>query len=73
MKGTLGFIGAGNMGEALIRGIVSKGRCNPKEIFVYDVSTERMKGLEGYRDQHCIFRRGACKKGGHCFTRSQAK
>ena len=46
MKGTLGFIGAGNMGGALIRGIVSKGLCNPKEIFVYDVSTERMKGLE---------------------------
>ncbi len=46
MKGTLGFIGAGNMGGALIEGIISMGVYGPDRIFIYDVSTERMESLK---------------------------
>ncbi|HHV98656.1 MAG TPA: pyrroline-5-carboxylate reductase [Clostridiaceae bacterium] len=37
----LGFIGAGNMGQALIRGIVKSGIVLPDKIFVYDINREQ--------------------------------
>ena len=37
----LGFIGAGNMGQALIRGIVKSGTVLPDKIFVYDINREQ--------------------------------
>jgi pyrroline-5-carboxylate reductase len=40
---TIGFIGAGNMAEALIKGIISAGVCKPKYIFVNDVRSERLE------------------------------
>ena len=36
MSKTIGFIGAGNMGKAIIKGILSVGQATPEEIFVYD-------------------------------------
>jgi pyrroline-5-carboxylate reductase len=42
----IGFIGGGNMGEALIRGLVSASLLNPKQIFVYDVIEARLKYVQ---------------------------
>jgi pyrroline-5-carboxylate reductase len=44
MKG-LGFIGAGNMGEAMIRGILRAKLVRPREVVVLDVRPERGKEL----------------------------
>jgi pyrroline-5-carboxylate reductase len=44
MKG-LGFIGAGNMGEAMIRGILAAKLILPREVFVLDVRPGRGKEL----------------------------
>jgi pyrroline-5-carboxylate reductase len=41
----IGFIGAGNMAEAIIGGIVKKGLYEPEKISVYDVRPERMEEL----------------------------
>jgi len=44
MKG-LGFIGAGNMGEAMIRGILKAKLVPPREVVILDVRPERGKEL----------------------------
>ncbi len=44
MKG-LGFIGAGNMGEAMIRGILKAKLVPPREVVVLDVRPERAKEM----------------------------
>src|SRR3989337_3205459 len=44
MKG-LGFIGAGNMGEAMIRGILAAKLVPPREVVVLDIRPERGKEL----------------------------
>lgn len=41
----VGFIGGGNMGEALIKGFLSSTLVPPEKILVYDVSSERMRHL----------------------------
>lgn len=41
----LGFLGGGNMGEALIRGIVKTGLVPPEHLFVTDVRLERLEEL----------------------------
>ncbi len=42
----LGFIGAGNMGQALIRGIVKSGTVLPDKIYVYDINQEQLDLLK---------------------------
>ena len=42
---TLGFIGAGSMATAIIKGSVGKGAIQAKDIAVYDVDTEKMDAL----------------------------
>jgi pyrroline-5-carboxylate reductase len=37
MSKTIGFIGAGNMGKAIMKGILSAGQASPDEIFVFDL------------------------------------
>jgi pyrroline-5-carboxylate reductase len=44
---TIGFIGSGNMAEALIRGIVTAGIYAPQRVFVSDIRTERLQELAG--------------------------
>ena len=44
MKG-LGFIGAGNMGEAMIRGILKAKLVPPREVVVLDVRPERVREM----------------------------
>jgi pyrroline-5-carboxylate reductase len=42
IQNNLGFIGAGNMAEALIRGILETGVCNPENIVAADVNEIRL-------------------------------
>lgn len=50
------FIGAGNMAEALVRGLLNAGVCRPEMMRVTDINEERLKhfsgayGVEGSRD-----------------------
>ncbi len=45
--GTIGFIGSGNMAEALIRGIITAGVYAPQRIFISDIRPERLQELAG--------------------------
>jgi pyrroline-5-carboxylate reductase len=42
---TIGFVGGGNMAEALIKGIITAKVCEPKNIFVSDILAERLEYL----------------------------
>ncbi len=42
---TIGFIGSGNMAEALIKGIISATVCEPANILISDIRPERLKLL----------------------------
>jgi pyrroline-5-carboxylate reductase len=42
---SIGFIGAGNMAEALIKGIISAKLYSPKNIFISDIKSDRLKVL----------------------------
>ena len=44
---TIAFIGAGNMGEALIRGLLERQAVTPSQIFAADISEERLRYFEG--------------------------
>jgi len=41
----VGFIGAGNMAEALIKGVINAGVCKPKHIFISDIRSDRLASL----------------------------
>ena len=43
--GKLGFIGVGNMGEALLRGIIGSGLMSPADIIASDVNFKKLRGL----------------------------
>lgn len=45
MKKTIGFIGTGNMGGAIIKGIVNKKTAEPQCIVAYDKNTDALKRL----------------------------
>lgn len=42
---TLGFVGAGNMANAIIKGAVEKAVISAKNVFVYDVDTQKTKAM----------------------------
>jgi len=42
---TIGFIGSGNMAEALISGILKAGVCQPDKVYASDVRPERLEDL----------------------------
>ena len=42
---TIGFIGAGNMAEALIKGVIKAKHYAPENVFVSDIRAERLKYL----------------------------
>lgn len=42
---TVGFIGCGNMGSAMINGIINKNILNPAEIYAYDNDTEKLNEI----------------------------
>ncbi|RQD71380.1 MAG: pyrroline-5-carboxylate reductase [Tindallia sp. MSAO_Bac2] len=45
MNRNIGFIGAGNMGSAMIGGIVAAGFTEPGKVAVYDLNKEQVKSL----------------------------
>jgi len=47
---TIGFIGAGNMAQALIKGIIASGIYKPADIIASDISSERLTLLAGQYD-----------------------
>lgn len=47
----LGFLGAGNMGSAIIKGIVKSGL--KVELFAYDKDTEKLEGFKKYGVKPC--------------------
>jgi pyrroline-5-carboxylate reductase len=52
---TIGFIGAGNMAEALVKGIISAGVCKSKYIFINDVRSDRLQYFSSqYRVQAVV-------------------
>jgi pyrroline-5-carboxylate reductase len=42
---TIGFIGAGNMAEALIKGVINAKLYTPENVFISDIRSERLKFL----------------------------
>jgi len=44
---TIGFIGGGNMAEALIKGIITAKIYKPQDIFVSDIKPQRLEFLKG--------------------------
>jgi pyrroline-5-carboxylate reductase len=47
LMNTIGFIGSGNMAEALIRGILTAGVYVPQEVYIGDIRRERLRELAG--------------------------
>jgi len=47
---TIGFIGVGNMGEAMINGLLKSGLCKPDQIWASDVRSDRLAALKGAYD-----------------------
>ncbi len=41
----IGFIGSGNMGEAMISGLINSGACKPENIFCSDVRAEKLQEI----------------------------
>ena len=37
----IGVIGTGNMGESLIKGLISFAKMNPKNIYIYDIEKNK--------------------------------
>ena len=51
---TIGFIGAGNMAEALIKGVINAKLYTPENVFISDIRSERLNFLsETYRVIAC--------------------
>ena len=51
---TIGFIGSGNMAEALIKGVISAGVYKPENVFISDIKAERLEFLSGkYKTVTC--------------------
>ena len=62
---TIGFIGAGNMAEALIKGIINAKLYTPENIFISDIRAERLKFLD---EQYGVI---ACEGNGELASKAQ--
>lgn len=49
----IGFIGAGNMAQAIISGLIQKALVTPKDISIFDVKPERMDHMSGLYGVEC--------------------
>lgn len=49
----IGFIGAGNMGSAIMKGISSSSLGNETSLFAFDPSTDKVQALAGYGVSAC--------------------
>ncbi len=63
VNGMIGFIGAGNMANALIKGLISSGRYGPSQIITSDNDIEKLKavfdqyGVKGYASNNDLVQR----------------
>jgi pyrroline-5-carboxylate reductase len=62
---TIGFIGAGNMAEALIKGVINAKLYSPENIFISDIKDERLKFLS---DEYSV---AACEGNGELAAKVQ--
>lgn len=62
----IGFIGAGNMGSAIIKGMVSHN-ISPKDIFVYDTNIEKLNELKSLEINICGSNKEVIKKSKYVF------
>ena len=46
IQGTLGMLGFGNMGQAIVRGLIETGTMSPKHIVIFDVDAEKCEDAE---------------------------
>lgn len=46
VQGTVGLLGCGNMGSAIVRGLVEAGTVPPAQVVVYDVDDQKAAALE---------------------------
>jgi pyrroline-5-carboxylate reductase len=51
MEKKIGFIGCGNMGKAILGGLIASGQVQPGQIWVYTPSPDKVAAL---RDQYGI-------------------
>lgn len=51
---TIGFIGSGNMGEAMIKGLLKKGLIIPEQVVASDPNPEQRERLTSLYRVHCI-------------------
>nr|VUD30461.1 pyrroline-5-carboxylate reductase [Raoultella sp. NCTC 9187] len=59
MEKKIGFIGCGNMGKAILGGLIASGQVQPGQIWVYTPSPDKVAALH---DQYGI-KRGAERPG----------
>ena len=62
---TIGFIGAGNMAEALIKGVINAELYAPENVFVSDIRAERLKFLS---EKYGVI---ACEKNSELASKAQ--
>ena len=62
---TIGFIGAGNMGEALIKGVIKAKLYTAENVFVSDIRAERLKFLT---EKYSVI---ACKENSEAAAKAQ--
>lgn len=59
MDKKIGFIGCGNMGKAILGGLIASGQVQPGQIWVYTPSPDKVAAL---RDQYGINAAGSARK-----------
>ena len=59
MDKKIGFIGCGNMGKAILGGLIASGQVQPAQIWVYTPSPDKVAALH---DQYGLMRRKARRK-----------
>ena len=45
LKKKIGFIGCGNMGKAILAGLLAKGLANPAQIYIYDADSSKVSAV----------------------------
>ncbi|MBO5247657.1 MAG: pyrroline-5-carboxylate reductase [Eubacterium sp.] len=57
----IGFIGCGNMGGAILKGIVQSGIAQKEQIYVYDISEEAQEAMRAYGVRVMVNNEQVCK------------
>ncbi len=63
MDKKIAFIGAGNMAEAMVKGLVSSGAVKPGDVTVSDASNHRLLHMKKTYDVHALVENGKAARG----------